>query len=842
MVAEKLLELHKLIPIPPITKEELMADFREENAARRDFEGKWEHSLVALDKTGKPVGFLIAYERPGGEIEGVDTVSLYIHKFAVDTGWQENGIGTEMLRRLARNIEERGFMGQWGYRGPPYYISLQTPSTNKGAISFYKKIGFQKVGTRPTPERIYDVYLIKSDKITPALANPKARALSAARADEVIREKFEEFNHEMIAMIDDLRNRLRKDVPEIIILEKHLAGSEPYKIISDKNVIKILFDLNKATDPVGFKKLYWDVVGDIYLGIMIRIYDKQLAAMDIHDDDFIEYVATFRDYFMDKCGIKPKDVVLDIGTNMGWMAILAAEYAKNGKVIGIDNCPAAIEMARENAIMHGIPNAIFLERDATKTGLENGYFDVVISQYTINHMPEELRRRALREAYRLLGHGGALRLWEYHPGSVPMAWNVRTWQTELTAAGFKVEAIEEYDGYSIFIKARKPSRKSISSPDKTDRRKLPPMGGGQDYATVRNLSMTKSVPELVEVARGMIHDGLGGQIDIIRDGLRERDMGMLQTFEALLAGGHPGAIMPVSPTKTSEENPISVNVMNSEGEGFDDIFVIAGNASPILGAEDHRFARSDLDVCVAVSAYNKNTLKRFMVHILPSGHLDSKYFWSRSLGYPGADLEEAKKRYMAALFGNIDLSAEGPISGWRFVISKGPGTLTADPSAVISPEDVKNYLTEQKMVAADNIGLDLYNPPGTAIKRVVLDKDGVVSVFCRFPDDVAFNRYLFDLTGVSISPTHPASFVRRPSSESSPEVKDGGSQVGPAHSDIEENPNAIMFESRGLSVSDVRELGVSEAVIPESDMIEFNTALRDRSLWSREIGMDGKER
>nr|HPM42410.1 hypothetical protein [Candidatus Omnitrophota bacterium] len=378
--------------------------------------------------------------------------------------------------------------------------------------------------------------------------------------------------------------------------------------------------------------------------------------------------------------------------------------------------------------------------------------------------------------------------------------------------------------------------------DRSGLGRLPPMGGGQDYGTVRSLAMTKSVPELVEVARGMVHDGLEGQIGIIRETLSERDMDMLGEFERLFAGGHPGAITFVSPPKTGHGNPITVNVMNEEGEGFDDIFVIPGNASPVLGAEDHRLARSDLDVCVAISAYNQNTVKRFMVHILPSGHLDGKYFWISNIDDPSTDLEEAKKRYMAALFSKIDLSAEGPLSGWRFVVSKGPGILTADPSRVISSEDVKKYLIEQKMIGADNIGLDMYNPPGVAIKRVVLNKDGIVSVFCRFSDGAAFNRYVFDLTGGSISPAPPASSSRNPSADSSPKAKDRGSRVNPMHSGTEEDPNVIIFESSGLSLSDVRGLGISEEVIPEADMIGFNTALRDRSLWSTEIDMDGKEK
>ncbi|MBP7055636.1 MAG: GNAT family N-acetyltransferase [Candidatus Omnitrophica bacterium] len=835
MVAEKLLELHKLIPIPPITKEELMADFREENAARWDFEGKWEHSLVALDKTGKPVGFLIAYERPGGEIEGVDTVSLYIHKFAVDTGWQENGIGTEMLRMLARNIEERGFIGQWDYRGPPYPISLQTPSTNERAIRYYLNRGFKKVGVRKTPERTYDVYLTTSSNLI------KIAGISTYEVDGFVENIDIDHMHERAIA------RMRK-VMDDKTDENVSASAEPRNESTMDGASWVR--LQPALSDI-FKELkgpmYYPAAGNDFGFLLWSVYAFPGVT---------EYV--FRDSLDQKEAGAYRPDKNDIKAVAEWIEVWIRQDLGNEVEDANRDIKVKIRDDKTVNIWIKFDKMSIYEGREINISYEIGDLFENNSQYPVVHIQEPGlmgRFSEHKSFWEHIEHNTA------NEGLI-LASQWATGYAQLLNSSY-IGTTEDRVMADILVYRK--DKKSASAPNEnegrlmTPRQKLgvvpidsrgtindepglPPMGGGQDYATVRNLSMTKSVPELVEVARGMIHDGLGGQIDIIRDGLRERDVDMLQTFETLLAGGHSGAIMPAFPTKNSEENPISVNVMNSEGEGFDDIFVMTGKASPVLGAEDLRLARSDLDVCVAVSAYNKNTLKRFMVHILPSGHMDSQYFSTGNLDDLRIDFEEAKKRYMAALFSNIDLLAEGPISGWRFVVSKGPGMLKVDPSGIISPEDVKNYLTEQKMVGADNIGLDLYNPPGTAIKRVVLDKDGVVSIFCRFPDDVAFNRYLFDLTGGSISPIHPASFVRRSSSESSPEVKDGGSQAGSAHSDIEENPNAIMFESRGLSVSDVRELGVSEAVIPEADMVGFNTALRDRSLWSTEIDMDSKEK
>lgn len=68
------------------------------------------------------------------------------------------------------------------------------------------------------------------------------------------------------------------------------------------------------------------------------------------------------------------DVVLDIGTGTGILALAAAEKAD--KVVGTDINPIAVELARENARVNGIGNVEFIQCDLFPPGNER--FDLIV--------------------------------------------------------------------------------------------------------------------------------------------------------------------------------------------------------------------------------------------------------------------------------------------------------------------------------------------------------------------------------------------------------------------------------------------------------------------------------
>lgn len=288
--------------------------------------------------------------------------------------------------------------------------------------------------------------------------------------------KFKEFNDEIQRLVEDLSAK-EYAVPKLVIVERKLPGNEISQVIKKESEIVVIFDIEKLVyrkDFVfeNFITIYWDVVGDIYSEIIRDVYGE-IAKESGFDRDYIE---TFWSCFISQCDIRKTDTILDMGTGKGWMALLAAGKAE--KAVGVDICPSLIDIARKNASLRDINNVKFSVGDATRCQFKDESFNVVISQYMFARLPKELRRRVLREAYRILTKKGLLRLWVYHPYVVPFAWDEDEWEKEIKAAGFEVESIKvkattEYDTVepkAIFIKAKKADLTETPNLAGTDRK------------------------------------------------------------------------------------------------------------------------------------------------------------------------------------------------------------------------------------------------------------------------------------------------------------------------------------------------------------------------------------
>lgn len=106
-------------------------------------------------------------------------------------------------------------------------------------------------------------------------------------------------------------------------------------------------------------------------------------------------------------GIRPGDVVVDLGCGGGIDTLLAARAAgPGGRAIGIDLLPAMVERSRANADAAGIDNAEFVESAFEQLPLPDRSADVVISNGTISLSPR--KSRVLAEAFRVLRPGGRL--------------------------------------------------------------------------------------------------------------------------------------------------------------------------------------------------------------------------------------------------------------------------------------------------------------------------------------------------------------------------------------------------------------------------------------------------
>jgi len=106
-------------------------------------------------------------------------------------------------------------------------------------------------------------------------------------------------------------------------------------------------------------------------------------------------------------GLKPGEVVLDLGSGGGIDCFLAArQVGPQGRVIGLDMTPEMIKLARQNAKKIGASNVEFRYGEMEDMPLPDESVDVIISNCVINLSPD--KGEVFSEAYRVLRPGGRL--------------------------------------------------------------------------------------------------------------------------------------------------------------------------------------------------------------------------------------------------------------------------------------------------------------------------------------------------------------------------------------------------------------------------------------------------
>jgi ubiquinone/menaquinone biosynthesis C-methylase UbiE len=116
-------------------------------------------------------------------------------------------------------------------------------------------------------------------------------------------------------------------------------------------------------------------------------------------------------------GVKPGDMVLDVGSSSGYLARkLAAAAGPAGHVTAVDPSEAAVAHAQRRAG----GTITFQVGVAQRLELPGSSFDVVTSTLALHHIPARQRDAAFREMYRVTKPGGRLLVADFEPSQRPL--------------------------------------------------------------------------------------------------------------------------------------------------------------------------------------------------------------------------------------------------------------------------------------------------------------------------------------------------------------------------------------------------------------------------------------
>ena len=136
-----------------------------------------------------------------------------------------------------------------------------------------------------------------------------------------------------------------------------------------------------------------------------HLEDLQPEDLWAHDQDHYGGLRV-NDALADRAGIQPGDKVADFCAGLGGPARYFAQRF-GATVIGIDLNPSRVEGAEELTLLVGLRDRVrIVEGDVTRTTLDDGSIDVVVSQEAFLHVPD--KAGVLAEAFRILKRRGRL--------------------------------------------------------------------------------------------------------------------------------------------------------------------------------------------------------------------------------------------------------------------------------------------------------------------------------------------------------------------------------------------------------------------------------------------------
>ena len=138
------------------------------------------------------------------------------------------------------------------------------------------------------------------------------------------------------------------------------------------------------------------------------------AAADHFDDGSPAFWDRYGRRTIERLGLKPGSVVLDVGCGSGASAIPAGKVVgSRGHVIGVDLAERLLAMARAKADAQQLPNIEFRQADMEDLDYPDESFDAVVCVFAIFFLPDMVKQ--VRQLWRMVRPGGQLAITTWGP-------------------------------------------------------------------------------------------------------------------------------------------------------------------------------------------------------------------------------------------------------------------------------------------------------------------------------------------------------------------------------------------------------------------------------------------